>query len=217
MLFCSVLSLYSILSSKGLDKQTSNKAERGEKEKWHLASSTYGERTRKIIKKIPDNALKNNQLHHEALSEVSIHGIEQRDAHDQSVWQSGEREESDEPVQPSLKQDSPHGQQHKNQQLRESVCNYKLGVHLIWVVLRYEVEGKNRNGKHRNEPVNAGALLRREYLAPFHWPICNQHCKIQWNHCTHDLVEIICTDHFLSSSTSFLSLGGLRWLGYVFI
>lgn len=150
------------------------------------------------MKKLPDNALKNNQLHHEALSEVSIHGFEQRDAHDQSVGQSGEREESDEPIQPSLKQDSPHREHNKHQQLRESVSNYKLGVHLIWVVLRYEVEGQDRNGKHRDEPVNAGALIRREDLAPLHRPICNQHCKIQRNHSTHDLVEIICTDHLLS-------------------
>lgn len=52
-----------------------------------LKSSLAKEEDKVII---PYDTLKNDELHHEALSELAVHGVEQRDAHDESVRQSGD-------------------------------------------------------------------------------------------------------------------------------
>lgn len=95
---------------------------------------------------IPNDALKNNKLDHEGLSEITIHSIEKRDPHNQSVRQSSQRKESDDPIQPPAaavagEENSPKREQKQNKNLRESISQYKFGVHLKRVVLRNEVEG----------------------------------------------------------------------------
>lgn len=117
---------------------------------------------------LPNDALKHNELHHEALSEIPVHGLKQRNAHDKRVGQGGDREKSDKPIQPTSKEDSPHRQRNKNYNLRKCVGQYELGIHFVGIVLRYEVERQHRNREHRHEPVDTGALLRCEYLPPFH-------------------------------------------------
>lgn len=117
---------------------------------------------------LPNDALKHNELHHEALSEIPVHGLKQRNAHDKRVGQGGDREKSDKPIQPTSKEDSPHRQRNKNYNLRKCVGQYELGIHFVRIVLRYEVERQHRNREHRHKPVDTGALLRCEYLPPFH-------------------------------------------------
>lgn len=117
-------------------------------------------------------------MDHEGLSELTIHGIEQRNAHDQSIGQSGEREESDKPIQASVEEDSPKGEQKQDEKLGESVGEKELGVHAIRIVLGDEMERQHRNGEDCHEPVDAGALRRREDVAPFHRPITHHHRKV---------------------------------------
>lgn len=47
---------------------------------------------------VPNDALKDNELDHEVLSVLSVHGLKQRDAHNESVRERGDGEESDEPI-----------------------------------------------------------------------------------------------------------------------
>lgn len=48
---------------------------------------------------VPNDALKDHNLNHEAPRELTIHTFEQRDAHDQGVGEGGEGEQSYGPLQ----------------------------------------------------------------------------------------------------------------------
>ncbi|PON99697.1 hypothetical protein TorRG33x02_044620, partial [Trema orientale] len=135
---------------------------------------------RKSLFRIPYDALKNNDLNHETLSEITIHGLEQRNSHNQSIRQSSNREDSNEPIQTptsSLKND-PNREQNDDKNLRESVGQYELGVHLVRVVHGDEVKRQHRNRKHRHEAVDPRTLFRREYLPPLHRTVGDNHCEV---------------------------------------
>lgn len=117
--------------------------------------------------------MENDELHHEGLSELSVHGAEQGDAHNESVRQSGDWEKSDEPIQAAFEENSPNWEQNKDQNFRQSVSQYELRVHLVRIVLSYEVKWQNGDRENGDESVDAGALLRGEDSPPFDGPVCN--------------------------------------------
>jgi len=145
---------------------------------------------------LPYDALEDDELHHEGLSEVAVHGLEEGNAHDEGVGKGGEGEESDEPLQGAFcEQNGPKREEEKHQELGECVRDDEPRVHLVRVVHRNEVEGEDRNGENRHEPVYAGTLLRGEHLAPFHRTVRHQHCEVQRHHGAHHLVQILSRDH----------------------
>lgn len=147
--------------------------------------------------RVPDDTLEDDDLHHEGLSESAIHGVEEGDAHDQGVRKSRNREQGDEPVEGwAAEEEEGEGEEEEDEELGECVGEDELGVHLVWVVLGYEVERQHRHREHRHEAVDPGALRRREHVAPLHRPVRHQHGEVEWHHCAHHLVQILSCYHY---------------------
>lgn len=135
-------------------------------------------------------------MHHERVGEVAVHGLEEGNAHNEGVGESGEGEESDEPLQGAFGEEKgPKREEEKHEELGECVRDDEPRVHLVRVVHRNEVEREHRNGENRHESVYARTLLRAEHLAPFHRTVRHQHCEVQRHHGAHHLVQIFSGDH----------------------
>lgn len=57
------------------------------------------------------------------------------------------------------------------------------------------MKGKNWDCEDGDEAIDAGALLGREDLPPFNRCVGDEHGEVERDHGTHDLVEILCSDH----------------------
>lgn len=162
---------------------------------------------------VPDDALEHDNLDHETAREFTVHALEERDAHDESVGQSGDGEESDGPLEgAAAAQVAPGGENGECHELLEGVGGDEFEVHLVGVVGGDEVEGEERHGEERDEAVDAGALIGGEDLPPLDRAVSEDHGNVQRHHRRHDVVEIERSDHLdLIIYVYMLSLFFLCW------
>lgn len=138
---------------------------------------------------IPNNALENDELHHERLGEVPIHGSEEGDPHHQRIRQRRDGEHGDGPVEPlrpaALAGGEEGGRQRdggdesEREELGEGVGEEEAQVHAVGVVVGDEVEGEDGDGERRDEAVNAWALRRGEGAPPPHRGVGEEHGRVQ--------------------------------------
>lgn len=146
---------------------------------------------------IPNDALENDDLNHEASGIRAVHSFQKRDAHDESVGESREREESDGPLEAAPAAEiSPEGESTEDDEFLQSIGGDEAVVHGVRVVGGYEVEGEQWNGEEGDEAVDAGALVGGEDLPPLDGPVGEDHGDVEGNHGREDVVEVSRRYHF---------------------
>lgn len=154
----------------------------------HLSTSVLEHEKHKSV---PDNALENDDLNHEAAGEVAVHSFKERDAHNEGVGEGGEREEGDGPFERTLfAEEVPEEEDGEDDDFLEGVGGDEAEVHLVRVVGGDEVEGEERDGEESDEAVDAGALIGGEDLPPFDGAVGEDHGDVERDHGGHDMVEI---------------------------
>lgn len=145
---------------------------------------------------VPDDALEHDNLDHEAAGEFAVHALEERDAHDESVGESGDGEEGDGPLEGAAAAEvAPGGENGEDHELLEGVGGDELEVHGVGVVGGDEVEGEEGHGEEGDEAVDAGALVGGEDLPPLDGAVSEDHGDVERHHGRHDVVEVGGGDH----------------------
>lgn len=135
-------------------------------------------------------------MDHEAAGEVAIHGLEEGDAHDEGVWEGGEGEEGDGPVEAAMfGENIPEEESAQDDDFLERVSGDESVVHGVRVVGGYEVEGEKRDGENGDESVYAGALVRREDLPPTDGTVGEDHGHVQWHYGCENIVDVLASNH----------------------
>uniref|UniRef100_A0A5K1G350 Uncharacterized protein n=1 Tax=Nymphaea colorata TaxID=210225 RepID=A0A5K1G350_9MAGN len=154
---------------------------------------------------VPDDALEDDDLDHEAAGVLAVHGDQEGDAHHQGVGERGEGEDGDGPVYvAACREIGPEGEEGKDDGFLQGVGGDESQVHGVGVVSGDEVEGEQRHCKDGDEAVDAGALIRREDLPPPHRAVGQDHRHVQRHHRRQHRVQISPRDHLQLSPPSSL-------------
>jgi len=147
---------------------------------------------------VPDDALEHDDLDHEGAGVVAVHGDEEGDAHDERVGERGEEEDGDHPLQrPRFGEVGPEREGEEHHDFLEGVGSDEAEVHGVGVVGGDEVEGEEGHGEDGHEPVDAGALVRREYLPPPDRTVGQDHGHVERHHCREHRVEVFPCYHLV--------------------
>lgn len=141
--------------------------------------------------RVPNDALENYNLDHQAFLLISIHGLEERNPHHERARKRGEREERDGPVEASASTKlRPQKEGQQDHRFRNHIRRDEQAVHLQWIDPGNELEGEEWNREDGHEAVDARALLGSERLAPPHRGKGQEHGDVQRHNCTQHIVEI---------------------------